>query len=669
MRFRGAISSILCVALVLAATMAHADPLPGLLSRSEIDEGQAKASQQKQDAQRMVRRRATKLGYSEKDIARALQPAMLREGKFRVTLHGAGVEGIVVELPWYRIGFAENAISNTDKVSQRSRETRFETNKGGVRLHKGVFRDEVYALALKMDTKLGMSHDGLQGYAVRGAKGGIGAGTIVHVPKGVGYEVKVGDKIDPAAAIIPRAEVMRGFARGYMKQAAVGPGLDIQAGDVNTKAPEMKVLSETYGTAQRPSPGVSGKELMQHKGAIDPRGGIAYRAVSTGDGVWMSARLAAKRAGLELAGATVAAQGWGEVGKAFAESAIKDGARLVAVQELFVVNGKKQAGVIELPASMQHDKQALATFKSDIDAIVSGKLDLASYNGGALLAHFKPGGDTADVKADIVGLNAMGNVLTANTVPRYVRSGTHRGKRKVLVEGANLAADAAGSRRLTRRAYQKWLISVPGDLANVGGVHVSNLEAAQNAYHEVVTSPTAQRSLQKTIDAGWAAAMKLASKHGISEREAIELAAVDAMMKRSLHRQDAPIASVDDAVISVKAREVHRGAIARWARDAQLLAQGRSGERSGLATIGSHLMRHEARLRSRRPINTSKTTTAKKTASRSRSARGKKSYKTSPFAPRWLKQFTHHSGHNPISVHTPRFTPRHTPRRIVPRRK
>ena len=62
--------------------------------------------------------------------------------------------------------------------------------------------------------------------------------------------------------MIDRAHLMRALASSYRAAGGdVGVGLDIQAGDVNTKGPEMKVLSETYGSAAHPSAGVSGKAV------------------------------------------------------------------------------------------------------------------------------------------------------------------------------------------------------------------------------------------------------------------------------------------------------------------------------------------------------------------------------------------------------------------------
>jgi glutamate dehydrogenase len=541
----------LLAALLLLPRLAFAEPLPGLLDPKVVQAAQAEARQQKLDAQAMVQRQATLLGYSKAQIDTALQPAMVRSGSLRVTLG----DGTAVEFPWYRTGFAENRLANTSKIITRDatgKPVRQETNKGGVRLHYGVFADEVYALALKMDTKLATSRDAIGGNAFRGAKGGIGAGRVVKV--GTRYQAKIGDVVDPAAPVFDRAEIMRAFASSFRAAGGdVGAGLDIQAGDVNTKAPEMKVLAEAYGSPDRPSAGVSGKAVVKRAdGSIDPSGGIEYRAISTGEGVWMSTRLAAKRVGLKIRGATVVAQGWGEVGRAFGLAALRDGARVVAIQEIWNVGGQKVAGVLLNPAASPKPGQT-AKWIAEVEALRASGQDLQTYQGGRLAKQFRAGMDASQVRADVVGVNALGSVLTDKTVPAYLASGTHQGKRKILAEGANLAETAAGARLLDR--HQTKLLTIAGDLANLGGVHVSDLEAVQNVFGQAVSSLKARRSLQGTMRSGWNRAMKIAADKGVSERQAIELAAVDGMMQRSLQLQGAPRASLERRVISPDLRQ------------------------------------------------------------------------------------------------------------------
>jgi glutamate dehydrogenase/leucine dehydrogenase len=578
---------LLALLAVLPGTASAQEALPGVLTQGEVNELLEEARGQANDAQSAMRERAKLLGYTDAEIKQALAPSMVRRGNFTVTL----ADGTQIRFPWYRIGFAENGNATESKgIDTR----RTETNKGGVRLHKGVFGAEVYALALKMDAKLAITGDAALGESFRGAKGGIGAGRVTKV--GTKFSAKVGDWIDPASSAVDRAEMMRSFGRGYTGGGAkVGLGSDIQAGDVNTKAPEMKVLSETYGEG-KPSQGVSGKEVITGAdGKISPTGGIEYRGVSTGEGVWMSSKLAGEAEGLDLKKATVASQGWGEVGKGFGMAAVREGSRVIAIQELWFVDGQMRPGMLVHPKGANATLAEVQAWLADVETARAGKHDLKTYKNGELGRHFKPGGDVSALKVDIVGYNALGQVLNEKTVPELERSGTHQGKRKIITEGANLAETAEGARLLDARKGR--LLAIPGDLANLGGVHVSNLEAVQNEFREVVTNDEARRSLERTMKSGWERALELAKKHGVSERKAIELLAVDEMMKRSLQRSDATKTNVERGVISEEARaRVFRAKAGPSERLAERLKAFRRADgtlnwkgmrRSGLAEAGN----------------------------------------------------------------------------------
>lgn len=364
--------------LASAGVATAQDPLPGILDRAEMEALLKEARGQAADAQTAMRERAKLLGYSDAEIERAMKPSMVRKGHFTVTL----ADGTQIRFPWFRIGFAENV--NATENKRGIDRGRLETNKGGVRLHKGVFGAEVYALALKMDAKLAITGDASAGEAFRGAKGGIGAGQVVKV--GTRYKAKVGDWVDPASKVLDRAEMMRSFGRGYMAGGArVGIGSDIQAGDVNTKAAEMKVLSETYGRGQ-PSIGVSGKEVITAAGEISPKGGIEYRAVSTGEGVWMSSKLAGQAEGLDFKRATVASQGWGEVGKGFGMAAVREGSRVIAIQELWMIDGEMRPGLLQHPKGANATHAEVVSWLKDVEALRAGKHDLRSFRAASLRA-------------------------------------------------------------------------------------------------------------------------------------------------------------------------------------------------------------------------------------------------------------------------------------------
>ncbi len=530
------------VAVVAGADRALADELPGIISPAEHEALQVEAAEQERAAREAFISRARTLGFGEAEIQRALTPTMDRRGHFDQTL----ADGTVVRFPWFRIGFAENAISNTERAIARAaggEAANAETNKGGVRLHKGVFASEVWALALKMDAKLAITGDAANGQAFRGAKGGIGSGTVIKV--GSRFNVKVGDLVDPASEAFDRTKIMEGFAGNFRAGGGrVGLGFDIQAGDVNTKAEEMRALSRAFAGAAEHSPGVSGKPVIRlPDGSIDPRGGIAFRAVSTGEGVWMAARLAAASEGLRLDRATVGAQGWGEVGRGFGMAAAREGARLIAIEELWNVGGERVAGTLVHPKGERATAAEVTEWLGQIEEARRTGADLREFRGGSLLGQLRRGVGLSTVKLDIVGFNALGGVLNERSVPELVESGTHQGRRKIIVEGANLAQTVEGAAALDRLRGR--LLSVPGELANLGGVHVSNLEAIQNRTGRVITDEEARRSLQETMRSGWDRANALATEHGISVRQAVELLAVEEVMRRSLQRADATRTSLE----------------------------------------------------------------------------------------------------------------------------
>jgi hypothetical protein len=239
-------------------------------------------------------------------------------------------------------------------------------------------------------------------------------------------------------------------------------------------------------------------------------------------------------------------------------AAVRDGARVIAIQNLWKMNGTQVAGTLFHPLREKATPEQIKAWLADVDALIASGKDIQSFQGGELAAHLEVGRDAADVRADIIGVNALGGVLTEKTIPRYVHSGTHHGKRKILVEGANLAESAGGARAIDRAKGA--LLVVPGDLANLGGVHVSNLEGVQNLHRTAVSSESARSSLSRTMRSGWRRAMSIADQRKLSERAAIELAAVDAMMKRSLQLPDAPKSSLESRVLPTVRR------IARTAR-------------------------------------------------------------------------------------------------------
>ena len=155
--------------------------------------------------------------------------------------------------------------------------------KGGVRFHPDVTLNEVMALSGWMTIKSAALN-----LPYGGAKGGI--------------------RLDPAA--LSRAELERATRR-YTSEIGIilGPGRDIPAPDVGTDEQTMAWMMDTYSINQGGTVTgvVTGKPISL--------GGSLGRREATGRGVFIAGREAALQQNLELVGARVVVQGFGNVGQ------------------------------------------------------------------------------------------------------------------------------------------------------------------------------------------------------------------------------------------------------------------------------------------------------------------------------------------------------------------
>src|SRR5579863_9949346 len=154
--------------------------------------------------------------------------------------------------------------------------------KGGIRYSPEVTLDEVRALAMWMTWKCAVV-----GIPYGGAKGGV-----ICDPKGMS-----------------QAELER-MTRRYATEISIiiGPHSDIPAPDVNTNPQVMAWIMDTYSMHEGYSvPAVvTGKPISV--------GGSEGRMEATGRGVFFVTREACKHVGMNLEGATLAIQGFGNVG-------------------------------------------------------------------------------------------------------------------------------------------------------------------------------------------------------------------------------------------------------------------------------------------------------------------------------------------------------------------
>src|SRR2546425_7341320 len=173
--------------------------------------------------------------------------------------------------------------------------------KGCIRYHPGVSLDEVTALAAWMTWKC----------------------AVAHIPFGGG---KGGVICDPTKMSKRELEAL---TRRYVAEIidAIGPEKDVPAPDVNTNEQVMAWVMDTYSmhVGHTTTSVVTGKPLEM--------GGSLGRREATGRGVMIVTRESAKHLGLDIEGATVAVQGFGNVGSVSADLLAKIGARIVAVSD------------------------------------------------------------------------------------------------------------------------------------------------------------------------------------------------------------------------------------------------------------------------------------------------------------------------------------------------
>ncbi|MBU5292993.1 Glu/Leu/Phe/Val dehydrogenase [Anaerosalibacter bizertensis] len=294
--------------------------------------------------------------------------------------------------------------------------------KGGVRFHPNVDPTEVKALSVWMTFKCCVT-----GIPYGGGKGGI--------------------TVDPTE--LSKGELER-LARGYIAgmNKYLGERIDIPAPDVNTNAQIMAWMVDEYSKfAGHDALGVvTGKPVEW--------GGSKGRNEATGLGVAVIAREAAKKLGLEMNGAKVAVQGFGNVGSNTVRNCQRQGAKVIAVGEWAP---KKGTYAIYNENGLDYD---------DMAAYVEEHGNLVGYPNAKEISL----DEFWELEVDIMIPAALENAVTAEVAEKI--------NAKLVCEAANgpLTTDAD-------EVFEKRGITVTPDiLTNAGGVTVSYFEWVQNLY-------------------------------------------------------------------------------------------------------------------------------------------------------------------------------------------
>jgi glutamate dehydrogenase/leucine dehydrogenase len=224
-------------------------------------------------------------------------------------------------------------------------------------------------------------------------------------------------------------------------QPIIGPEIDIPAPDVYTDSQTMAWIMDTYAmTVGHAAPGVvTGKPVSI--------GGSEGRTDATGRGVLYVVEEACKVKKINLRGASVAIQGFGNVGSAVARLFAEKKAKIVAISD--------SRGGVHNPRGI--DPLRALRYKERSGTVV-GMPGASRISNDELLA----------LKCDILVPAALENVITLHNADQI--------KAKIVAEASNGPTTPHADEILSR----KGVFVIPDILANAGGVTVSYFEWTQD---------------------------------------------------------------------------------------------------------------------------------------------------------------------------------------------
>ena len=350
--------------------------------------------------------------------------------------------------------------------------------KGGIRYSPLVGLDEVRALAMWMTWKC----------------------AVVNLPYG---GAKGGVIVDPRS--LSDGELER-LTRRYASEIdlVIGPGTDIPAPDMGTDARVMAWIMDTYSMHKDHSvPGVvTGKPVEI--------GGSLGRMEATGRGVVYITKEACEQRGVSLQGATVAVQGFGNVGSVAARLLAQAGATIVAVSDSR--GGVYNAGGLDVEALYAHRKAGGFLPEHPLD-----RFEHKDVSNAELL----------ELPVDILIPAAIEGQITHENAAR-IRAG-------MVIEAANGPTTGAGDAILAERD----VYVVPDILANAGGVIVSYFEWVQDLQSFFWEESEINQRLQRILVNAFAEVTAVAHARGLRLREAAYVVAlqrvVDAIRLRGMY--------------------------------------------------------------------------------------------------------------------------------------
>jgi glutamate dehydrogenase (NAD(P)+) len=224
-------------------------------------------------------------------------------------------------------------------------------------------------------------------------------------------------------------------------------------------------------------------------------GGSLGRHEATGRGVMIVTRESAKHVGFDIQGATVAIQGFGNVGSISAELLASEvGANVVAVTDW--KGGVYNPKGLDIPKLLAHVEQH-KTVEGFAGAEPLGNADL-----------FK-------LDVDVLIPAALENQITMENAPGI--------RAKVVVEGANGPTTPDAHKHL----HERGVFVVPDILANSSGVTTSYFEWVQDRYGYFWTEKEVNERLEAKMCEAFNAVLQTSLKHHVDMRLAAYIVAIN----------------------------------------------------------------------------------------------------------------------------------------------